>query len=398
MENFWTFLRSLNSKWGSEFRGRHDKLFAYSFLLILIFFSILDRAIDWDNYSNLCNSEYQYSLATGHIQQSAKDGLLSFAIIGLFCCALETLNALTLLCCQGHVLVPIEIEQGVILLLEQIPQAIINLAVTICRNNFVTSLQAWQCFWGLVNTSLRLYAYGYAKERIFPLERSGLAQTRRIATYITTTFLWLFLVFNNIFLWRHAHLGHRQFHRISSAYDQLDGVSIALERTATHTGHEMNATTAYQILQKFQQSTDLPYLIENIADIARASNKSTTALYTCRKPFAVFEPEPCASNDVKSLKFVFKHVMDVHNLDMLPAGALHYNYALVQNRGTNAAEVQCLVQNSDDSLHDWRLVFYRFELMQVPYINQKLLQAHRAWEHVCVIPKLKYDARIKVCD
>lgn len=394
IENFWIFVRSLNSKWGSEFHGKYDKPVAYVILLTLAFFAILDRAIDWENYANLSEGDFRYGLATGAVQPSDRGGLLAFALIGLLACAVELLNSLTLLCCQGHVLIPVEVEQGVILLLEQIPQAIINLAVTICRNNFVTSLQEWQCFWGLFNTSLRLYAYGYLKERLFPVERAGLATTRRIATYVTTTFLWLFLAFSNVFLWHHARLGHFQFHQPASALTQLDGVSIALERTATHTTHPLNITHAYQMLRAGPSIAQTPWLLHDIGHVAKAPNKSQSVVYKCHDSMATFEPEPCMDANTDGIKFMFKHVMKKSEFNTLPAGEMQYNHALVSRA---ADDSETCAQAPSDALNDWRLTFYRFQTEHIPYTSHERLVAQRAWKHVCIIPTLRYNPSIGVC-
>ena len=392
MESFWSLLRMLNSRWGSEFRTRNDKIFALVFLASLVLFSLLDRISDWTNYSGLADADFDYALATGAVQTSARQGLLVFAFLGLAMCVIECLNALTLLCCCGHTLIGVEVEQTAVLLLEQIPQAIINLAITICRNNFVTSLQAWQCFAGLLNTGLRLYAYGYAKERFFPGDRDGVASTRRAALYINATFLWLFLLFTNIFLWRHSHLGHFQFNTFASVVEQLDGVSVSLQRHATHNDHPMNATIVYEILNNHQQD-EPPWLLHNIADVARSPNYSLDVTHECSTQPYVFQPAPCdRPHDVTGIKFRFVYVLDRSKLEVQPAGALHFGYAFV-----NDVTGTCIPQHDWNPMDDWELEFYRFSRELVPYTNFEQLHTDQAWPKVCETPKTKFVPEIEVC-
>ena len=391
MEKFWSFVRTVNNRWGSEFRTRNDRIFGAIFLATLVFFSILDRIFDWTNYFSFANSDFNFALASGGVQSSEHRGLLVFGFVGIVLCVFECLNALTLLCCCGHTLLGVEIEQTGVLLLEQIPQAIINLAISICRNNFVTSLQAWQCFAGLFNTGLRLYAYGYAKERFFPSDRDGVAATRRVALYINATFLWLFLLFTNIFLWRHSHLGHFQFHTFDSVVDQLDGVSVSLQRDATNTSRTMNATVMYEILNNYHDDKT-PWLLRNIADVERSHNHSLDVTYDCSSQPYVLQPIACEGKDVTAIKFRFHYVIDKSKLEVLPAGALYFAYALVGD-----VTGSCVTQHSLETLKEWSLEFYRFSYHSIPNTDIERLQTDRAWAKVCKLPTPKFDPDLNAC-
>ena len=399
MDCIWTTLRSMNKNWGSSFQSKNDRLIAYVIVFILCFSAILDRALDWKNYSDVSDPDYNYGLAAGAIDKAAHDGLFVFALFGTVFSVFEIVNTLTLMCCVGHVVIPVELEQGVILLVEQIPQAIINLAITICRNNIVTPHQAWACFWGVVNTALRLYAYGYLKEKLYKTERSGVVKTTKIAIYITSTFLWLFLLFDNGFLWHHARLGHEQFHQQSDAINQIEGVSITLVRTATHT--ELPANISGSISYHYEKlreelGTEKPWLVENIADIAKNKNKSLIADYKCRKSSFFFEPEPCDERDVTHIRFRFDHVVDKNKLHVQPIGEIQYNFAMIHTAGNENGTKDC---NSRENhvLGDWELEYFRFVLVHNPYTREKQLQAKTAWIKVCHIPVLKYNEKIKVC-
>lgn len=148
MELLWKLLRIVYMSWGKDLHGKHSKLTAYILIFVLNFLSIMDIFLDWENYKDLSNKEYMYSIATGPPKSLDVNMLLVFTLVATVMCVIECMNTMTLICNGGHMKIPVELEQIMSLLLCQIPQATINLAISMCRNDILTNHQSASCFMG----------------------------------------------------------------------------------------------------------------------------------------------------------------------------------------------------------------------------------------------------------
>lgn len=82
--------------------GKHDKVILASLFFCLVCVSLVDLAIDWLNYLDLCDLDLRYGLAIGPPSPSSLFALLFFNIVGSLTFVLELVNSLSLLTNGGH--------------------------------------------------------------------------------------------------------------------------------------------------------------------------------------------------------------------------------------------------------------------------------------------------------
>ena len=394
MELLWCVFKAIYSRWGTKLNGKYDKLCAYGALVILVFFSILDTLYDWQNYKDLTKSDYKYSIATGPPDPTSVEALLVFTVIGTLLCIGEIFNAFSLMCNGGHTKVDIEVEQLVTMVACQIPQASINMAICLCRNNHLTNHQSVSLLMSLINVTLRLYIYGCAKERLFPIERPGAKKTLKMALYVTASVVYICMCMTQVFIWDHGRVTKGHFLRQYAKQDVMKGVSISLVRLATHTEPLTNRDYPYNSpwgnAKKIQ-----PWLVQNITDIY-TSRSGIVKYYRCNTSADIFEPPSCNKYNASIvLKFRFFYHSHPAHFHINPLGEILFNYGLLVNNIEVDNRTFC--EPSTGNLENgWHLKYYRFQIINNRWIGPSTI-GKKAWEYVCSTPRIRYDADIDVC-
>ena len=110
-------------------------------LLVMVTLSTADMLLDWANYFDLRTDVYRYGAVVGAPSNPQLMGMLFFCIMGTSTWVLETGNVLVTFVRKGSPFLPYEYEQVVVCLFEEVPLAIINLHITVCRYQHQTPLQ-----------------------------------------------------------------------------------------------------------------------------------------------------------------------------------------------------------------------------------------------------------------
>lgn len=236
-----------------------------------------------------------------------------------------------------------EVEQIIVLLVEEIPLAAVNLRVVLCRGDFLTAHQTLAGLTGMLSCVCRLFVYGWVKERRFRFDRTLVSWTLKIAAYISASLLVVVFFALQCFalnktvsqstgrLWldtRSARAGVSVFLLSPSA------AAIVDERLGRSTGeqqhHKANCSINFAVVRQ-SLAWDEPWLVRDLGDIARAGDSGLTAYYDC-DPFALESPVECADTTRLLIKFVYHPPATATEQTRLPYGQLRYNVAAGSRR------------------------------------------------------------------
>ena len=383
-------LAGLYSGWGRQFTGRYDKMVGYCLLGVLLTLSLCDMGADWGCYTALSGVGPQQALGAGPPPDTALSILLFINIIGTVLFIMEVGNAMTLMANGGHVRLPVEVEQGVVLVLEELPLAAINLAIIICRGDHALPEQATSGLFALINTGTRLYFYGAFKEYKFKYERTMIRNTLKIAVYVTASALWLMLFFTQVFTWQHVATGNQaQTGRPITASNVTSGVSLLLMKQPPFRVmpcHKFTNKSAEGVLEKEGLHGHAPWLIEDVSQMINSQDdvikdfpcdtKRSLTLQGCRE-------------EAEKVRFVFHYDSHVH-----PYGRLNYHLASISNNGTKCQPLGALADG-------WALYY-----VTMTFLNPNMtvggeeagdMLVSSAWPHTCRSPIPGYERKLNPC-
>ncbi len=436
----WKILKSIHTSWGTQFVGRYDKAIAYGLILLLSFFSFLSNVLDWENYLDLASVDYRHSLLTGPPKPQALHTLFVCCVMGSVVVAIETVNAFTMMCNGGHVRIPVEVEQAIALLVVEIPLAAANLAIVMCRQNHVTAYQVLAGCVAMIKSGVRMYFYGWFKERYFKYERTMLRWTIKAAIIVSASGPYFIHFLIQCFTWHHATMAAP-----NSALSGSPPISIFLinseEVPVSKYGHVTNFSIAVDNqlmgIPKNVSKPDLDlgnqWLVEDIRTLASLPDPFLTAYYDCQNTVthASYETKPdvtpkihlyrfqhpptCTSKS--KLKFIFRYERNLGTSKRQPFGEIQYGVAQI-----GVKQDQCYeLESSPFEGGKWQLKFlrasvynntiskdvnednaYAIEEDLVPLevtepLFSKAMSLDSPWQETCVLPELHFSRYISVC-
>ncbi|KAI0218061.1 hypothetical protein LSAT2_030171 [Lamellibrachia satsuma] len=329
--------------------------------------------------------------------------LLVFTVIGTIFCLVECINAASLMWNGGHTRLPVELEQGVVLLLEEIPLAACNLSIAACRSGTLTPRQTTAGVLALLSTATRLYVYAYAKRRCFKFEEaSTLKATLRAAVYASVTAVWIMLVVINAFTWDHESRVHETDHVTSEMTAQrhhlFGGVAIFILRSIkTPKGGDRlkNALlhTSGATVEKNCLVADIEQLVGN--------DSVYTRHYTCPPAVEQWPWQPPQCRIATRLRFVFSYARRHRHRTMEPFGEIAFNVAMMTNDISDVSSpIRCTPLT--DHQDDWTLHYVNATLIRdsprSEISTMVMMHDHlKPWQRTCVTPTLIFDPHLPVC-
>ena len=301
----------------------------------------------------------------------------------------------------GHTRLPIELEQGVVLLLEEIPLAACNLSIASCRSDMLTIRQTTAGVLALFSTATRLYVYAYSKRRLFKFEDvSTLKTTLKVAVYMSVTAVWVMLLVINAFTWDHQRRSDVTDHvtdkTTTERHHLFGGVSIFILRSMKTPKSGALLTNAF--LHTSGATVDNNCLVGNI-ELLVGSDAVVARNYACPPEVEQWpwQPQQCRLADM--LRFVFRHVRRNRHNAIEPFGEIAFNVAMVTNK-TSDAPSRCTVLT--DQRDDWTLHYVNATLVLGSPKSEiaTMLTMHdqlKPWQHTCVTPTPRFDPTLPVC-
>ena len=365
----------------------------------------------------------RFGLVTGHAGNLAVQALFILSISSSMFCGIECVNILSMMTNGGHARIPVEFEQAVVLLCSGIPIGAINLSIVMCRHDDATVFQMIAGVVTILKSALRMYFYGWLKERQFKYERSMYKWTLKIAIYITASCCWLMLVLIQCFAWHHERQGGvHSASTVTGRIHAMDGVSILLvsrhdfdhDDQTRHIGsyfsHDIsycNATCRISFSNDTSDETQTrPILVANISAIIATAGNGYTVTYGCHSNNAMnntFFLSQC--RNAESLKFTFFYSYQPWKRYHQPFGEIRYNIA----RFSQNDKCEPLMR---DLSEEWELHYFRIFLdNRISNITEvsptsgftnstDCVPAHleQAWEQVCFPPVPNFDPLLNVCE
>lgn len=369
------------------FNGQRDKWMTLGVMFLMMILSMLDLMFDWLNFAELSSASYDFKLVVGPPPPDALTALLVFNLLGTLLFIVEFINILTILTNERRTRIPIEYEQGLIMLLEEIPLAATNLTIVTCRVHHYTTSQVLAGVFGIVNVAVRLYVYGcYREYEYTPLVKSTYKTTLRMAVYITVTMLWISLLITQGFM-LHPQQTESQRAIKQILQDPLDprwlsGVSLLLVFMPS-----INRTTKfahYDLTEALdRQSVPLsnPWTIRDLSEVVYHTKDGVNSTYLCNTSSGVI-PDEC--KDGKELRFRFFYTPAIQEK---PYGNIRYNVAKMTAEGTCTAALKSPWQDLD-----WRLLYVKVE-----HNHEGRVIVNNAWPGACTMPKPFFDPHIHIC-
>ena len=349
-------------------------------MVVMLIFSTVDLILNWVNYLDLRSRSYNYGLVAGPPTESMLMGLFVFNIIGSVFYGMELINCLSMPFNGGKPRLPLEVEQALVLPLESVPLAAINLSVVVCRVRQHTPLQIASCVFTLINVLIRL---SYAK--VFQQELKYCGEGFRMAVGVIVAVFSIVLVILAGLIWGRVNASFSPLPKPGHRW--LQGVSVILLK-ATYLEHIK--TDSYEITSLVRRQglpLNMPWLLKTL-DIK--TSEEGVGSYTClnitQKVKSI--PEECAGQ--KELKFRFRYNHRWRQSQHYPVGLISYNYALI-----NVKDKSCVDANQTLG-GDWQ-VFY-FSLYLHARLNWTVgVLATSPWDEPCTVPFPVYDPSIHVC-
>ena len=367
------------------FQGQRDKYMTLGMISVLFLTSTLDMMFDWINLSHLQSLEYRHSLVVGPPSHSACTALLMFNIIGVLFYLFECFNAFTILTNNRSMRLPVVWEQGITLILLEIPQAAINLSVVTCRLHHVASSQVVSGIFSIMKVGIRLYLYGWFREKEYGIkETSTFKTTLKIALYVTVSVIWLSLIVTEFFMWQGPWYDFDGLGDVSvGGASWIHGVSIILLHRRFWEKPENFTLDPYLDDQKL--SYEEPWLVKDIGFILTDPNRETTATYVCNKN-ATASPVLCESHE--EILFHFRYYLPSF---AKPFGSIHYNYAGISASQCTAGRL--IIQG------EWTMAYLHILAVTHTYDDHTntTIIGHAPWLGVCSLPTPHFDDKLAVC-
>ena len=316
-------------------------------------------------------------------------------------CLLECINAASLMWNGGHTRLPIEVEQCVVLLLEEIPLAACNVSIATCRSGTLTTSQTTAGILALLSTVMRLYVYVYAKRRCFKFEEaSALKSTLKMAVFVSVTAVWIMLLVINAFQWHHARHSpvttHVTLAMTSQHHYLFGGVAIFILRSTKTPKDGVHLTKA--LLRTYGATVENNCLVDNIEQLV-ANDDLHSRYYSCRPVVEQWPWQPRQCRSASKLHFVFRYARPLTPNEMEPFGKITFNVAMMTS-DTSSPTTRCTPMNGYPE--GWTLHYINATLIQGSRKSDIAMMAveydrMKPWERTCVTPTLSFDSALPVC-
>lgn len=358
-----------------EFQGQRDKVVTLTLLVTMCLTATFDLLFDWINLSHLESAGLKHGLLVGPPVHSALVAMLMFNIIATMTYIIEIINTFTILTNKRHLRLPVVYEQGIIMLLVELPQAAINLSIVTCRLHYVTNSQVAAGVFSIINSAMRLYVYSYFREREYSVkEVSTYKTTVKIALYVTVSVLWLAIIVTYTFSFQRPWMTFTGVGTPDSVAPWLSAISILYLNEPYNEksrNYSINEHVTRQGLNPKQ-----PWLLKNLDFIV--SHTEAVARYPCQQDSVL--PPSCETYD--NVKFLFKYYEPTNEQ---PFGSVYYNFAL-ESRGS------CEPQKPHGN---WSLVFAVVRAHM--HRGNLTVMAYDPWWQTCTQPSPGFDDSLDVC-
>ncbi len=376
-----------------EFHGQRDKYMTLGIMGTMFLTSLLDMILDWVNFTHLCSTDFKYGLVIGPPPDPSMTALLIFNIVGTCFFVAECINTFTILTHGRRTRIPIAYEQIAFILLEEIPLAAINLDIVTCRLHHVSASQVAAGMFGIINSGVRLYAYGWYEEHEYsshkPVHNPNFKKTLKVAVYITVSVLWLVLIVSLAFTWQDPWV---KFEKTDGATETVnpnwgEGVSILLLKVPH--GKNVSALDINGTLTKQAVPMTSPWLVKNVADLLRADSlqRGGAPVYPCLAN-ASLAPSECI--EYHALRFHIEYAPP--NQDNKPYGGMRYNIAGLSGDTCTPFHEELY----HDLRMEWKLEYLRVKVHSSGPDNTTVSVAP-PWPGLCTVPEPEYDATLPVC-
>ena len=364
-----------------EFHGHRDKVLTLAIISVMVVMSTIDLIVDWVNYHHLTDEDFRFGLVSGPPAAGAINSLLVFNILATLLYFIELWNTTTVLTNARVTRIPIALEQGIVLLLEEIPMAAINLNTVTCRKHYVTQKQVAAGVFGMLNVFVRLYCYGWYREcEYFVKAINTFKTTLKIAIYVTVSVFVMVLLVTLGFSWRQPTMWFVPVRPNLPEPDWIKDVSIMLlpEYPEGPFGNE-SVTAAIE-----QQGVSLshPWLVRDVGSVISHPDNHTTAVFVCHTNATLLPPE-CVGNDEIKFSFTYDHPRPTQ-----PFGSIRYN--LAQIKGGACAVTHTPLRD------DWQLIYLKVRLGNSRYEEAAVMVTY-PWQKVCAHPILRHDDTLEIC-
>ena len=344
--------------------------------------STTDVIADWVNYHYLNYDSFKYGLVIGPPSEEALTGLLLFNILGTILYIVECWNVTTILTNARMAKFPVAFEQGLVLLLEEIPMAAINLNIVTCRMHHVTGKQVTAGVFGMLNVAVRLYVYGWFREcEYFVKAINTFKTTLKIAIYVTVSVFYMVFVVTLGFTWQTPEVSYREVKPGHPVPPWVNGVTIMFLPTSVDVpfgNDSVNVALTHGAI-----SLRHPWLVRDITSIIARHDNHTAVSYRCPPFNASLAPSECQHGD--RLEFSFKYLAPRATQ---PFGSIHYGLAV-----TNGDKCRPVRKGMKP---DWQLLYLKVSFGRTRYGEPAVL-VHPAWAKVCTPPIPYFDESLKVC-
>ena len=366
--------------------SHRDRQLTLAIIGIMLIMSTIDMIADWMNFAYMDTVPLMYGLVTGGPSVGALGALLAFNIIGSLLYAMECVNTITILTNARHTRFPIQYEQAMVLILEEIPLVATNINIVACRLHHVTSIQLFASTCAIVNVAIRLYVYGWFSqcENRWP-DKSTYENTVKVATYTSVSMLWLAVVLSLGFLLKSPQTGYHHASKYSASQNPppyLTDVSLFLlydDRPKPGTSPQPENINLHLSIGQQKLDEASPWLVQDIAHIVHAGEKGMDATYQCPTG-SILKPPAC--NGASSLKFHFQYEADT-NVGYY--GMIKYNLAKIDIKSHKCGLA------ADKLNVSWHLIYAHSPQ------NEEDEGLRSPWMRVCNPPVPEYDQSVRIC-
>lgn len=352
-------------------------------VVVMLLFTSVNLILIWVNYIDLHSPAYEYGLVVGPPTETMLMALFVFNIIASVLSGVEIINALTIPFSEGKPRLPLELEQCLVLALESVPLAAINLSIVVCRMRNHTPLQISGCAFFVLNFLVRMV---YA--RAFQQEFKSCSKGFKMCVLVCAGMFFILLLILCGLVWGRVNASFRPLPEASTSW--LTGVSLMLLNAPNLEYQKLHQYDLTSIVRQQNIAFNKPWLVKNLWDIKQQEGDSgLVVVYPCQSmPREQLRPEECEG--FEKLRFHFKYNHEWQWSPSKPLGIISYNYAQVSDK--NAI---CL-QANNTLAGDWKLFYFTIKLDARTNWTVAVL-ASSPWPEACTVPFPLYDPSIPVC-
>lgn len=375
-----------------HFQGQRDKYMTLGVMGLMFTFSLIDMIVDWANFTHLCSEEFKYGLVIGPPPDPSMTALLLFNIVGTVFFVIESANTFTILTHGRATRIPIAYEQIVVILLEEIPIAAINLDIVTCRLHHVSSTQLAAGLFGIISCGIRLYIYGWYQEKEYtnvkPVHNPNFKMTLKIAVYITVSVLWLILIVSLAFTWQDPWVNFEETDDTTETVNPHWGQGVSILLLNVPHGKNVSAQDINGTLTKQAVPLDKPWLVKNIAELLKSDNleDGAYATYSCLAN-ASLSPYEC--KHYQALRFRMRYAGPTENNK--PYGGVVYNVGGISGDTCTPFHEELF----HDLKMEWKLEYLRVRVVHGR--GNTTVVVSPPWSGMCTTPEPKFEPTLPVC-